>query len=128
MRYAFYNKPAGVVIYFVTPGRPCCPSIPRQLDIARPPVIRLSLADKSINNSCRGSISWPLSPRSSLAIVPFLNRNLDQNHTAREVNTDEHCPYFSVSCLLLDCTVVVCFGLFSWTKRMLRRPDVVLTA
>ena len=85
MRYAFYNKPAGVVIYFVTPGRPCCPSIPRQLDIARPPVIRLSLADKSINNSCRGSISWPLSPRSSLAIVPFLNRNLDQNHTAREV-------------------------------------------
>jgi len=40
---------------------PCCQSIQCQLDSACLLVIRLPLADKSINNCCRGSIAWPLS-------------------------------------------------------------------
>ena len=63
---------AAVEVYAVTLWRPCCTSIPRQLDSDPLPVIRLSLADKPINNSCRGSVAWSLSPRNFLVIVAFL--------------------------------------------------------
>ena len=53
-----WSKLVAAEVYAVTLWRPCCRSITHRFDGVPLPVIRLSLADKSINNSCRGSVAW----------------------------------------------------------------------